>query len=70
MDQFADQIELPPLQAGDLIAVLHAGAYGLSYSPTRFLSHAPPAEVMIEDGEPSVVRERGEDRDALLGQCW
>lgn len=70
MDQFTDQIELPPLQAGDLIAVLNAGAYGLTYSPTRFLSHALPAEVLIDDGEPRIVRERGEDRDVLLGQCW
>jgi len=31
------------LRTGDLVAVLHAGAYGLSYSPTGFLGHPTPA---------------------------
>lgn len=67
-DQFAEQIELPTLQTGDLVAILNTGAYGLTYSPTGFLSHATPAEVMVEDGRPRVVRSRGLPQDALRGQ--
>lgn len=67
-DQFADQLELPKLQTGDLVAILNTGAYGLTYSPTGFLSHATPAEVLVEDGKPRVVRSRGLPQDALRGQ--
>jgi diaminopimelate decarboxylase len=67
-DQFADQLPLPPLQTGDLVAVLNAGAYGLTFSPSSFLSHATPAEVLIEAGQPRIVRSRGQASDALRGQ--
>ena len=67
-DQFAEQIELPALATGDLVAILNAGAYGLTYSPTGFLSHATPAEVMVEDGQPRVIRSRGQAKDALRNQ--
>lgn len=67
-DQFCDQLELPPLARGDLVAVLHAGAYGLTYSPTRFLSHPSPAEVMVDGGEARIVRSRGAAADALRDQ--
>lgn len=68
-DQFGADVELPPLRPGDLLAVLAAGAYGLTYSPTGFLSHAAPAEVLV-DGDVQVVRERGRPEDALRGQHW
>lgn len=67
-DQFAEQVPLPPLLPGDLVAVLHAGAYGLSFSPHGFLSHATPAEVLVENGTARVVRDRGDPRDVLRGQ--
>lgn len=67
-DQFAEAVELPPLVAGDLVAVLHAGAYGLSYSPSGFLSHPTPAEVLVQGGEAWLVRERGGEADVLRGQ--
>ncbi len=67
-DQFADQVPLPPFAIGDLVAVLHAGAYGLSFSPSGFLSHATPAEVLVANGTARVVRQRGDPRDALRGQ--
>jgi len=68
-DQLCDQLQLPPLRRGDLVAVLHAGAYGVTYSPTRFLSHPSPAEVMVEDGAARVVRARGLPTDALRDQA-
>ncbi|MEO6596048.1 MAG: alanine racemase [Planctomycetota bacterium] len=67
-DQFADQIELPALVPGDVLAVLHAGAYGLSFSPFGFLSHPAPAEVLVDGGEARIVRQRGSVHDALRGQ--
>ncbi len=67
-DQFAEQLALPPLRSGDLLAVLAAGAYGLTYSPHGFLSHATPAEVMITGGSARIVRERGRAEDGLRGQ--
>lgn len=67
-DQFAGTIQLPPLQHGDPIAVLAAGAYGLSYSSTGFLSHPTPAEVAVEGGRARIVRDRGRPADALRGQ--
>lgn len=68
LDQFAEQLPLPHLAQGDLVAVLNAGAYGLSYSPQGFLSHPPPAEVLVEDGRARVLRERAAFGDALRGQ--
>ncbi|MGD9924323.1 MAG: type III PLP-dependent enzyme [Pseudorhodoplanes sp.] len=50
LDTLARAAELPPLQAGDLIAVMQSGAYGLSASPAGFLSHPRPVEVLIDDG--------------------
>ena len=43
----ADRMELARAEVGDLVAVLQSGAYGLSASPTQFLSHPPPAEILI-----------------------
>lgn len=67
-DQFAEQLPLPELQRGDLLAILNAGAYGLTYSPTGFLSHPTAAEVLVDAGEARVVRQRGTASDALRGQ--
>jgi diaminopimelate decarboxylase len=67
-DRFGEALPLPRIAEGDLIAVLHAGAYGLSYSPHSFLSHPTPAEVLVDGGEARVVRRRGEPRDVLRGQ--
>lgn len=67
-DRFGTGLSLPHLEPGDAVAVLHAGAYGLTFSPTRFLSHPAPAEVLIEDGSPRLVRHRGVPEDALRDQ--
>ena len=67
-DQFADAVQLPPCAEGDVLAVLSAGAYGLSYSPIGFLGHPTPAEVLIDGGAARIVRARGTALDALRGQ--
>lgn len=48
---------LPPLKAGDLLAVLDAGAYGFSMA-SNYNSHPLPAEVMVEGGSYRLIRRR------------
>ena len=47
LDLLGDDVALPPAQVGDLIVVFQAGAYGLTASPTAFLSHPAPAEILV-----------------------
>lgn len=47
LDLLGKDVELPDAEVGDLIAIYQAGAYGLTASPTGFLSHPEPAEVLI-----------------------
>jgi diaminopimelate decarboxylase len=47
LDLLADGVALPPVAVGDLVVVLQAGAYGLTASPTAFLSHPAPVEVLV-----------------------
>jgi diaminopimelate decarboxylase len=47
LDLLADRADLACAVEGDLIAVLQSGAYGYTASPTRFLSHPEPAEVLV-----------------------
>jgi diaminopimelate decarboxylase len=47
LDLLGADVELPVAQVGDLIAVFQAGAYGLTASPTGFLSHPAPVEVLV-----------------------
>jgi diaminopimelate decarboxylase len=46
LDRLADRAPLPRAEVGDLVAVFLAGAYGLTASPTAFLGHPVPAEVL------------------------
>jgi diaminopimelate decarboxylase len=47
LDLLADNVALPAAGIGDLVVISQAGAYGLTASPTAFLSHSPPAEVLV-----------------------
>lgn len=47
LDLLADRMELDRAMPGDLVAVYQSGAYGLTASPLQFLSHPPPAEVLV-----------------------
>jgi diaminopimelate decarboxylase len=47
LDLLADSMELAQAEVGDLIVVFQSGAYGLTASPTAFLSHPAPAEVLL-----------------------
>jgi hypothetical protein len=47
LDLLGDQVELPGTEVGDLVVVFQAGAYGLTASPTAFLGHPSPSEVLV-----------------------
>jgi diaminopimelate decarboxylase len=47
LDLLADRMELARAEPGDLVVVFQSGAYGYTASPTRFLSHPPPVEVLV-----------------------
>jgi diaminopimelate decarboxylase len=47
LDVLAERMPLAHAEPGDLIAVFQSGAYGLTASPTAFLSHPAPAEVLV-----------------------
>lgn len=47
LDVLAERMELPTAKPGDLVVVFQSGAYGLSASPTAFLGHPAPVEVLV-----------------------
>jgi diaminopimelate decarboxylase len=47
LDLLADQMEMAKAEVGDLVVVFQSGAYGLSASPTAFLSHPTAREVLV-----------------------
>lgn len=47
LDLLGDSVSLPPAEIGDFVTIFQAGAYGLTASPTAFLSHPVPIEVLV-----------------------
>lgn len=47
LDLLAENLEMARADVGDLIVVFQSGAYGLTASPTAFLGHPAPAEVLV-----------------------
>ena len=47
LDVLAEHMEIAVADRGDLIVTFQSGAYGASASPTAFLNHPPPAEVLV-----------------------
>ena len=47
LDLLADDVALPRADIGDLVVIFQSGAYGLTASPTAFLSHPAPVEVLV-----------------------
>jgi diaminopimelate decarboxylase len=64
-DKLARGIRLPDLQEGDLLAIESAGGYGLSLSPTRFISHQEPTEIFIDDSLSCGVRDISESSSSI-----
>ena len=65
-DQFAEDREVTPLEAGDLVALMSAGAYGATMAST-YNSRPLVPEVLVNGGEWAVVRPR-QTYEELLGQ--
>jgi len=47
LDLLADRMDLAEAYEGDLVVVFQSGAYGLTASPTAFLSHHAPLEALV-----------------------
>ncbi|GIP63142.1 diaminopimelate decarboxylase [Virgibacillus pantothenticus] len=66
-DTIGKNVSLPKLFHGDLIGIENSGAYGPTASPTLFLSHGYPAEVLHYQGEHYLIRER-DSVDSMLSK--
>lgn len=66
-DLFARDRPMPELEEGDVLAILNAGAYAFSMS-SQYNSRPKIAEVLVNDGESEVVRERETFADVLAKQ--
>ena len=47
LDLLGDRVSVPSCDVGDLVVIFQAGAYGLTASPTAFLGHPAPVEVLV-----------------------
>ncbi len=63
-DFFARDRELPVSREGDLIAILDAGAYGMSIT-SNYNTRSRPPEVLIEDKKVTLIRRRETVRDQI-----
>ncbi len=63
-DVFTDATKLPAVVVGDLLSISFAGAYGMSMA-SRYNSRALPAEVLVDDGMPRLIRAREDDYDQI-----
>jgi diaminopimelate decarboxylase len=54
-DILGAKVSLPETFKGDVLAVGSSGAYGLTASPTRFISHPEPLEFLVDKANGEVV---------------
>lgn len=66
-DILAHQRPLAPLEQGDLLAVMSAGAYGMTMA-SNYNSRPRPAEVLVEGARFRVVRKREKLDDLMRGE--
>lgn len=59
IDTLGRNVLLGEVNTGDVVAFFMSGAYGLSASPTGFLSHGLPLELFVANGHVHVARKRG-----------
>jgi diaminopimelate decarboxylase len=65
-DTFTRDRALPPMQGGDLLAFMTAGAYGAAMS-SEYNSRLLAPEVLVRGGDFAVVRPR-ESYEQMLGR--
>ena len=66
-DFLATDREMPDFAAGDLIAVMSAGAYGFSMS-SNYNARPRPAEILVDGSSYRVVRDRESFEDLIRGE--
>jgi diaminopimelate decarboxylase len=67
-DFFARERELPIVEAGELLAVMSAGAYGFVMA-SNYNSRPRAPEVIVDEARFHVVRERENFDDLVRGEC-
>jgi diaminopimelate decarboxylase len=68
-DFFAHDRQLAPLEPGDLVAILDAGAYGMSES-SNYNTRLRPAEVLVEGAKARLIRRRETMADLLAPEIF
>jgi diaminopimelate decarboxylase len=66
-DFFAQNRELPPLDSGDRIALLSAGAYGFVMA-SNYNTRPMPAEILVDGNVAHVIRKRQSLDDLIAGE--
>jgi len=66
-DFLAQNRPLPPIERGDVLAVMTAGAYGFTLA-SNYNAQQLPAEVLVDGATFSIIRERGRYEEALRNQ--
>ncbi len=66
-DFLAKDRELPPLEAGDLLSVMSAGAYGFVMS-SNYNTRPRPPEILVDGSACYVIRERETVDDLVRGE--
>lgn len=66
-DFFAQDRNVPPLEEGDAIALMSAGAYGFSMA-SNYNSRPLPAEVLVNGKRADIIRERQLHADLIRGE--
>ncbi len=66
-DVFSKDRPLPPLQQGDLVAIMSAGAYGMTMA-SHYNAHPLPPEIMVHGSKVSVVRRRETYQDLVRNE--
>jgi diaminopimelate decarboxylase len=60
---------IPEVRIGDILAISNAGSYGFSMA-SNYNSRPRPAEVMVEDGNASLIRKRETFEDLIYNQVF
>jgi diaminopimelate decarboxylase len=66
-DTFAEDREINEIKEGDYLVFYNAGAYGFEMS-SNFNSRLKPAEILVKNGKPAVIRKRDVFEDLLKNQ--
>ena len=66
-DTFAEDREINEIREGDFLAFYNTGAYGFEMS-SNYNSRLKPAEVLVKNGQPVLIRKRDVFEDLLRNQ--